>query len=50
VPDARSQDGGHSLGAQAGEAPIRRLAVDAGFTTFRRVAETAFTIGYEART
>src|SRR5262249_35811292 len=32
VPNALSQDGGYSLGAQAGEQPIARLAADAGFT------------------
>jgi len=49
VPNALSQDGGYSLGAQAGEEPIRRLATAAGFTRFRRVAETPFNIVYEAR-
>ena len=49
VPSALSQDGGYSLGAQAGEEPIRRLAGDAGFTGFRRVAETPFNIVYEVR-
>jgi len=49
VPNALSQDGGYSLGAQAGEEPVRRLAADAGFTSFRRVAETPFNIVYEAR-
>ncbi|GGM96767.1 SAM-dependent methyltransferase [Actinoplanes campanulatus] len=49
VPSALSQDGGYSLGAQAGEEPIRRLATDAGFTHFRRVAETPFNIVYEAK-
>jgi SAM-dependent methyltransferase len=49
VPNALSQSGGYSLGAQAGEAPIRGLATDAGFTRFRRVAETPFNIVYEAR-
>ncbi len=49
VPNALSQDGGHSLGAQAGEEPVRRIATDAGFTSFRRVAETPFNIVYEAR-
>ncbi len=34
VPSALAQDGGYSLGAQAGEASIRRLAADAGFGTF----------------
>jgi ubiquinone/menaquinone biosynthesis C-methylase UbiE len=49
VPNALSQDGGYSLGAQAGEEPIQRLATDAGFTRFRRVAETPFNIVYEVR-
>ena len=49
VPNALSQEGGYSLGAQAGEEPIRRLATDAGFGRFRRVAETPFNIVYEAR-
>lgn len=49
VPNALSQDGGYSLGAQAGEEPVRRLATDAGFARFRRVAETPFNIVYEAR-
>jgi SAM-dependent methyltransferase len=49
VPNALSQDGGYSLGAQAGEEPIRRLAADAGFTGFRRTAETPFNIVYEVR-
>jgi SAM-dependent methyltransferase len=49
VTNALSQDGGYSLGAQAGEEPIRRLATDAGYTRFRRVAETPFNIVYEAR-
>jgi SAM-dependent methyltransferase/transcriptional regulator with XRE-family HTH domain len=49
VPNALSQNGGYALGAQAGEAPIHRLATDAGFTRFRRVAETPFNLVYEAR-
>jgi hypothetical protein len=49
VPNALSQEGGYSLGAQAGEEPIRRLAVDAGFSRFRRAAETPFNLVYEAR-
>lgn len=50
VPHARSQDGGYSLGTHASAARIRQLVLDAGFTRFRRVAETAFDIVYEART
>ncbi len=49
VPNALSQDGGYSMGAQAGELPIRQVATDAGFTRFRRVAETPFNIVYEVR-
>jgi ubiquinone/menaquinone biosynthesis C-methylase UbiE len=49
VPNAMSQPGGYSLGAQAGEAAIRRLATEAGFTRFKRVAETPLNLVYEAR-
>ena len=49
VPNALSQDGGYSLGAQAGEAAIQHVASDAGFTRFRRAAETPFNIVYEVR-
>ena len=49
VPNAMSQTGGYALGAQAGEAAIRQVVTDAGFTRFRRVAETPFNNVYEAR-
>jgi SAM-dependent methyltransferase len=49
VPNALSQAGGYSMGAQAGEGAFRRLAADAGFTRFRRVAETPFNLVYEVR-
>ena len=49
VPSARSQPGGYSLGAQAGPAAIRQIATDAGFTRFRRAAQTPFNIVYEIR-
>ena len=49
VPNALSQDGGYSLGAQAGPAAIRQVATDAGFTRFRQVAETPFNLVFEAR-
>jgi ubiquinone/menaquinone biosynthesis C-methylase UbiE len=49
VPNALSQAGGYALGAQAGEAAIRQVVTDAGFTRFRRVAETPFNNVYEAR-
>ena len=49
VPNALSQHGGYALGAQAGEAAIRALASEAGFTRFRRVAQTPFNLIYEIR-
>jgi ubiquinone/menaquinone biosynthesis C-methylase UbiE len=49
VPNALSQAGGYSLGAQAGEESLRRLATDVGYTRFRRAAETPFNIVYEIR-
>jgi ubiquinone/menaquinone biosynthesis C-methylase UbiE len=49
VPNAMSQTGGYSLGAQAGEAAIRQLVTQAGLTRFRRAAETPFNIVYEVR-
>ena len=49
VPNALSQPGGYALGAQAGEAAIRRVVTDAGFTRFRRAAETPFNLVYEVR-
>ena len=49
VPNALSQPGGHALGAQAGEAAIRRVTGEAGFTRFRRIAETPFNLVFEVR-
>jgi hypothetical protein len=49
VPNALSQPGGYSLGAQAGEQAIADVVTKAGFTRFRRAAETPFNIVYEAR-
>jgi ubiquinone/menaquinone biosynthesis C-methylase UbiE len=49
VPSAMSQTGGYALGAQAGEAAIRQVVTDAGFTQFRKVADTPFNNVYEAR-
>jgi len=49
VPNARSQPGGYTLGAQAGEAAIRQVTEQAGFTRFRRAAETPFNLVFEAR-
>jgi hypothetical protein len=44
-----AQAGGYTLGAQAGEAAIRQIVTGAGFTRFRRAAETPFNLIYEAR-
>jgi ubiquinone/menaquinone biosynthesis C-methylase UbiE len=49
VPNAMSQQGGYALGAQAGEKAIHQVCTDAGFTRFRRIAETPFNLVYEAR-
>ena len=49
VPNALSQAGGYSLGAQAGEQAVRAVVTEAGFTRFRRATETPFNIVYEAR-
>lgn len=49
TPCSRSQEVALCLGAQAGEARIRKIVTSAGFTQFRRAAETPFNIVYEAR-
>jgi ubiquinone/menaquinone biosynthesis C-methylase UbiE len=49
VPNALSQEGGYALGAQAGEAAIRDIATQAGFTRFRQAAQTPFNLIYEIR-
>jgi 2-polyprenyl-3-methyl-5-hydroxy-6-metoxy-1,4-benzoquinol methylase len=49
VPNALSQSGGYALGAQAGEAAIREVVTDAGFTRFRRVLQTPVNLVYEVR-
>jgi hypothetical protein len=49
TPSALSQEGGMSLGAQAGEARLKKLALDAGFSQFRRATETPFNLILEAR-
>jgi SAM-dependent methyltransferase len=49
VPNALSQPGDLVLGAQAGEAAIRRVAAEAGFTRFRRAVETPFNLVFELR-
>ena len=49
TPASLSQDVGLALGAQAGEARIRDVVLAAGFTRFRRAAETPFNLVFEAR-
>jgi SAM-dependent methyltransferase len=49
LPNGLSQPGGYSLGAQAGETAIRKLVTEAGFTRFRRAAQTPFNLIYEVR-
>jgi SAM-dependent methyltransferase len=49
VPHAVAEGADDALGNQAGEGPIAEVVAAAGFGTFRRVAETAFNLVYEAR-
>jgi hypothetical protein len=49
TPSSLSQDIGTALGAQAGEARLRKIVTSAGFAALRRVAETPFNIVLEAR-
>jgi len=49
TPTSLSQEVGLALGAQAGEEAIRSVVEEAGFSSFRRAAETPFNIVFEAR-
>jgi SAM-dependent methyltransferase len=49
TPASLSQEVGLALGAQAGEARIREIVLGAGFSSFRRVAETPFNMVFEAK-
>lgn len=49
TPGSLSQDVGSALGAQAGEARLRAVAGQAGFSSVRRVAETPFNMVLELR-
>lgn len=49
TPASRSQEVGLGLGAQAGEARLRDVATQAGFSSFRRATETPFNLVLEAR-
>ncbi|MDK4735948.1 class I SAM-dependent methyltransferase [Rhizobium sp. CNPSo 3490] len=49
TPASLSQEVGLGLGAQAGEMRLRKVALDAGFTHFRRATETPFNMVFEVR-
>lgn len=49
VPSSLSQEVGLALGAQAGEAKLRDVVTQGGFTRFRRATETPFNLILEAR-
>jgi SAM-dependent methyltransferase len=49
TPNAKSQDGGWALGAQAGETRLLDVLAQAGFTRVRRAAETPFNLVLEAK-
>jgi hypothetical protein len=49
TPNSLSQEVGRGLGAQAGEARLRDVFNEAGFTRFRRATETPFNLILEAR-
>ncbi len=49
TPASLAQEVGAALGAQAGEARLRDVAMAGGFTRFRRAAETPFNLVFEAR-
>jgi 2-polyprenyl-3-methyl-5-hydroxy-6-metoxy-1,4-benzoquinol methylase len=49
TPASLAQEVGLGLGAQAGEARLREVAKQGGFTRFRRATETPFNLVFEAR-
>jgi SAM-dependent methyltransferase len=49
VPASLSQEVGLALGAQAGEARLKKVVMEGGFKRFRRAAETPFNMIFEAR-
>lgn len=49
TPSSMAQEVGLALGAQAGEKRMRAIVEEAGFTRFRRAAQTPFNIVYEVR-
>jgi ubiquinone/menaquinone biosynthesis C-methylase UbiE len=49
TPASRSQEVGLGLGAQSGEKRMREVVTSAGFSSFRRAAQTPFNLIYEAK-
>jgi len=49
TPASLSQEVGLALGAQAGEAQLRKVVTDGGFTHFRRATETPFNLIFEIK-
>ncbi len=49
TPASKSQEVGLALGAQAGEARLKKVIAEGGFTKIRRAAETPFNLVLEAR-
>ncbi|MGE0383843.1 MAG: methyltransferase domain-containing protein [Gammaproteobacteria bacterium] len=49
TPCSMAQEVGLALGAQAGEARMRAVVTDAGFTRFRRACHTPFNLVYQAQ-
>jgi 2-polyprenyl-3-methyl-5-hydroxy-6-metoxy-1,4-benzoquinol methylase len=49
VPNSLCQEPARAMGAQAGEARLREVLSEAGYTRVRRATETPFNIVYEAR-
>ena len=49
TPASRDQEVGLALGAQAGEARLREVVNEGGFTRFRRATETPFNLVLEAK-
>jgi len=49
TPASLAQEVGLALGAQAGEARLKKVVTEGGFTRFRRATETPFNLVLEAR-
>ncbi len=49
TPSSLAQEVGLALGAQAGEARIKEVVLGAGFSSFKRVAETPFNMVFAAK-